>query len=151
MLGLKGTLIAGVLGIAVSLGLAFLWKNEQVKGARLEAELDASVRNAETLKAALNEQMASVNSIIELARTNQEQVNELTQQLAAARAETDQVRQRINALRAAEANRALEAPFERGNVAHERFSDSLRRISGKTGGESPDSDGAEAAGTGNAP
>ena len=148
MVGLQGTLITGVVGLVLALGLAYKWKSEQVKVARLEGEIAQVHANNETLKAGLAEQTTAVKDMIGLMRTNQEQVNELSQQLDDARAATTEVRNLVNAIRTTEANRALEAPFKRGNAAHERFTDSLRRISATSGGASSDSDDTDAAGAG---
>lgn len=148
MVGLKSTLVTGAVSLVVVLGLAYLWKSEQVKSARLAGELAQSQANNETLKAGLEEQRATVEKMLGLVVANQEQVDALTQQLDDARAETAAVRNEVNSLRAGEANRALEAPFDRGNAARERFTDSLQRISGAAGGTSADSDGTDAAGAG---
>ncbi len=148
MLGLKGTLITGAIGLVAVLGLAFLWKSEQVKAARLQGENAMLQANNETLKAGLAEQRAAVDKMLGLIETNQEQMNALTQRLDDARAETAEVRDQVNALRAGEGNRALEAPFDRGNAARERFNDSLQRISAAPGRASGDSDDPDAAGAG---
>ena len=148
MVGLKGTLITGVVGLILVLGLAYKWKSEQVKVARLEGELAQVQANNETLKDGLAEQRAAVQKMLGLMQTNQEQVNALTQQLDDARAETAAARDRVNALRAGEAYRALKAPFDRGNAAHDRFADSLRRISATPGGARSDSNDTDAAGAG---
>lgn len=148
MFGLKATLITGAAGLVVSLGLAFLWKSEQAKSARLEGELSQALANTETLKAAVEDQKLAFNKMASLAKSNQEWVNVLTQERDHANTETAKVRSEINALRAAEANRALVAPFDRGNIARQRFTDSLRRIANSTGGLSPDSDDTDTAGTG---
>lgn len=134
MLGLKSTLFTGAIGLAAALVLAFLWKSEQAKSARLEGELRQAVANTETLKTAVADQKAAFEKVAELANGNSEHVQELMQERENANSETARARAEIDALRAAEVNRALQAPFGRGNFAHERLTYSLQRISGATGG-----------------
>ncbi|ETW95565.1 MAG: hypothetical protein ETSY1_30080 [Candidatus Entotheonella factor] len=149
--GLQSTLITGVLGLIIALGLGYLWKSEQAKNARLQGELSQALANAETLKAALEEQQATLETLTQLVGTNQEQIDAVIEERDAARVETQQARSQIDALRAAEPSRALAAPFDRGNAAHQRFSDSLRRISNANSGARPGGDNTDAAGTGDSP
>ncbi len=47
---MQATLITGVVGLVLALGLAYKWKSEQVKVARLQGELSQSIANTENLK-----------------------------------------------------------------------------------------------------
>lgn len=134
MLGLKSTLLTGAVGIMACLALAFLWKSEQAKSARLEGELSQAIANTETLKAAVSSQKEAFEKVTALANGNSDRVQELMQERDNANTETARAHAEIDALRAAEANRALQAPFGRGNFARERFTNSLQRIAGTAGG-----------------
>ncbi len=141
MFGLKATLITGAVGLAATLVLAFLWKSEQVKVARLETEvkaiegeLDLSQENNNLLKGEIAEQKDDFDRVLSMMEKNAEKINELEQERDNARLETAKTISEINSLRAAETQRAIAAPFQRGNLAHERLTNSLRRIAGKTSG-----------------
>lgn len=138
MLGLKSTLLTGAAGLMVALLLGFLWKSEQAKSARLEGELSQALANTEILKTAVEDQKAALEKMAALVNGNNERVRELMQERDHANGETARVRAEIDSLRAAEATRALQAPFGRGNFAHERFTHSLQRISGAASGAGQD-------------
>ena len=147
MFGVKATLITGAAGLVVALTLAFLWKAEQVKVANLEGkitglegELSQALANTEILKAHIIEQRETFSTIAKLAEKNQERADELERERDEARAETNRAINEINSLRSTEADNAIAAPFERGNAARERFSDSVRRITGEKSGADPDSE-----------
>ncbi|HEX7028624.1 MAG TPA: hypothetical protein VF268_15385 [Gammaproteobacteria bacterium] len=139
MLGLKATLITGAAGLMAALVLGFLWKSEQAKSARLEGELSQALANTEVLKTAVEDQKAAFEKMAALVNGNSERVQELMQERDHANGETARARAEIDSLRAAEANRALQAPFGRGNFARERFTHSLQRIAGTAGGAGEDS------------
>ena len=139
MLGLKSTLITGAAGLLVAMTLAFLWKSEQVKSARLEGELSQTLVNTVTLKNAVEDQKSAFNKMASLVSSNDDRLDELMQERDNATAETARARSEIDMLRASEANRALQAPFGRGNFARERFTNSMRRISGTASGSGADS------------
>ena len=115
MFGLKSTLITGAVGLALSLGLAFLWKSEQVKVARLETqltslkgELERAIDNNIQLKGVIEDQKANFNRVLTLVEKNGEKVNELEKQRDSARQATAEARAQIDALRAIEGNRKNE-------------------------------------------
>lgn len=147
-MGLKSTLFTGAVGLVAALVLAFLWKSEQAKSARLEGELAQAIANAETLKAAIDGQKAAFEKVTALANGNSDRVQELMRERDNANTETARARAEIDALRAAEANRALQAPFGRGNFAHERFTHSLQRIAGTAGGTGESGDNSNLAQSG---
>lgn len=141
MLGLKATLITGAAGLVAALVLAFLWKSEQARSARLEGELSQAIANTETLKTAVADQKAAFDKMAALVSGNNERVQELMRERDHANTETARTRAEVDSLRAAEATRALQAPFGRGNFAHERFTHSLQRIAaGGAGQDRHDSD-----------
>lgn len=134
MLGLKTTLITGAAGLTAVLVLGGLWKSEQARSARLEGELSQALANAEILKTAVADQKEAFEKVSALIDSNSERVQELIRERDHANTETARARAEIDSLRASEANRALQAPFGRGNFARERFTHSLRRIASAAGG-----------------
>lgn len=134
MLGFKSTIITGALGLVIATTLAFLWKSEQVNSARLEGELSQALANTLTLKTAVEDQRAAFNKMAELVHGNDERVDKLIEERNHANQETARMRAEIDSLRAAEANRALQSPFGRGNFARERFTHSLQRIADTASG-----------------
>ncbi|WP_089937708.1 hypothetical protein [Candidatus Entotheonella palauensis] len=145
------TLITGAVGLIAALVFAFLWKAEQSRCARLEGELSQALSNVETLKRTLEDQKATLETLTQLVDTNQEQMDAVTAERDAARVATQQARSQIDSLRAAEASRALAAPFDRGTAAHQRFTDSLRRISNADSGTDRDGDDPGSTATGDSP
>lgn len=148
MVGFKSTLIVLAIGLISSLSLAYLWKAEQAQSARLEGELIQALANTETLKQAISDQQNTVEKLFTVVKANQQTMDELFDSRDEAIAETARVTAQINRLRTTEAIRALEAPFARGNIARERFNDSLQRISGAPGGEDSGSDSPDLTGIG---
>jgi len=152
MISWKIAAAAGLIGAATSLFFAYMWKSEQVEIAKLEAqvtglrgELDQSRANNETLKTQIKQQVGSVNRMLGLVEKNEERVNEVERQRDAARVEMAKALAEVNSMRATEMGRALADPYDRGNAAFGRITDSLRRISGETGGAHSGGDDPDAA------
>lgn len=139
MLGLKATLITAAIGFSAATTLAFLWKSEQVKSARLAGELSQAVANTEALKQAVADQKSAFEKMASLAHSNDQRLDQLMQDKDNAQQETQKLIAKINGLRATEANRALQEPFGRGNIARERFTHSMQRIANAKSGTSTNS------------
>ena len=137
MFGIKSTLITAGIGISAVAGVAFLWKAEELKAAKLEAQLEMirtelvqSESNNLSLKTQLTKQNKDIARLQTLAEVNQEKINELENDRDDAREETAKAIDQINQLRAKELELARQKPFARGNLAHKRLSDSMQRIAG---------------------
>ena len=129
------TMLAG----AAALILMVLLQMERVKTARLEGRLEVVRQNVEILKGAVADQKSTIDGLLDMAKQNQENINEYFSKSEAANAKLLAAQQQINDLRASEEQKALAAPFERGNAAALRFNRSLCIISGK-GAEGGDCD-----------
>jgi hypothetical protein len=70
----------------------------------------------------------TLNTTLGLVAQNQEKMIEYTDRIASAEAETNRVLRDLDRMAATENQRALAAPFERGNAARARITDSLCRI-----------------------
>ncbi|KZZ42734.1 MAG: hypothetical protein MK185_17075 [Saccharospirillaceae bacterium] len=137
MFGIKSTLITAGVGIAAVATMAFLWKSEELKAAKLETRLEMirtelvqSKSNNLSLKTQLTKQNKDLARLQTLAEVNQEKINELEHDRDDARKETATAIDQINQLRSKELEMARQQPYSRGNLAHKRLSDSMQRIAG---------------------
>ena len=146
--GLTGYLAAG--GLVAILSITVLWQMERVKTAKLETrieglhgEMDILQSNNEQLKSTLKDSQRTVEAFAELGNKQADRAQELTTQLFDTQAESYKRQNEINQLRATETKRSILQPYGRGNAAHDRITDSLWSIAGKTSRDDTHGNGAD--------
>jgi septal ring factor EnvC (AmiA/AmiB activator) len=133
------TLIAGGIGLAASLSLGFMWQMEKVKSATFEgqvttlnAQMEQQLSENTKLTTALSAANNSTQKAIELANKNNQRMNQYSDKLEQSTDELANLRQQVNEMRTKEMKNAIEAPYQRGNAAANRWTAIMQRIANET-------------------
>ena len=138
-----------IVGIALT-GLSawvLVEKNKLLKAeanlATYKAELELQTINNEKLSDAVDQGNKSLNRFIEMMESANASLDELDEKYLKSSVKNEKLNSEVNSLRAGELNRAIEDPFNTGNSANQRISNSVLSIFDKTSGDSEVTDNTE--------